>query len=87
MRFIAEQRTAAGIGENLIRISVGVKFSVDIIADLGGRSVGTQFAILTYREQDDPARRAEAVATAAATVATATTRMAAASFATFATAT
>eukprot|EP01035_Chromulina_nebulosa_P040707 gene40707-55042_t len=29
----------------------------DIIADLGGRSVGTQFAIFTYRDYDDPARR------------------------------
>ena len=38
-RFTAEQRTAAGIGENLIRISVGVEFSADIIADLG-RSLG-----------------------------------------------
>ena len=39
VRFTAEQPTAAGIGENLIRISVGVEFSVDIIADLG-RSLG-----------------------------------------------
>ena len=39
VRFTAERRTAAGIGENLIRISVGVEFSVDIIADLG-RSLG-----------------------------------------------
>ncbi|WP_370046186.1 MULTISPECIES: TIM barrel protein [Salipiger] len=37
------------------------KSFADIIADLGGRSVGTQFAILTYREQDDPARRAEMI--------------------------
>ena len=29
----------------------------DVIADLGGRSIGTQFAILTYRDFDDPARR------------------------------
>ena len=39
VRFTAEQPTAAGIGENLIRISVGVEFSVEIIADLG-RSLG-----------------------------------------------
>ncbi|MCA1287169.1 TIM barrel protein [Salipiger bermudensis] len=37
------------------------KSFADIIADLGGSSVGTQFAILTYREQDDPARRAEMI--------------------------
>jgi hypothetical protein len=30
-----------------------------IIADLGGVSVGTQFAIFTYRDYDDPARREE----------------------------
>ncbi len=30
----------------------------DIIADLGGASIGTQFAILTHRDYDDPARRA-----------------------------
>ncbi|MFV0336015.1 MAG: sugar phosphate isomerase/epimerase family protein [Tropicimonas sp.] len=35
------------------------KIFADIIADLGGRSVGTQFAILTYRDYDDPARREE----------------------------
>ncbi|TFL16220.1 TIM barrel protein [Jannaschia formosa] len=29
----------------------------DIIGDLGGTSVGTQFAIFTYRDFDDPARR------------------------------
>jgi sugar phosphate isomerase/epimerase len=29
----------------------------DIAADLGARSVGTQFAILTFRDFDDPARR------------------------------
>lgn len=33
------------------------KTFVDIIADLGGTSVGTQFAIFTYRDYDDPARR------------------------------
>lgn len=33
----------------------------DIIADLGGRSVGTQFAIFTYRDYDDPARREELI--------------------------
>jgi sugar phosphate isomerase/epimerase len=30
----------------------------DIIADLGGASIGTQFAILTIRDYDDPASRA-----------------------------
>ena len=30
----------------------------DIIADLGGASIGTQFAILTHRDYDDPKRRA-----------------------------
>jgi len=29
----------------------------DIIAELGGSSVGTQFAIFTYRDYDDPIRR------------------------------
>ena len=33
------------------------KTFADIIADLGGRSVGTQFAIFTYKDYDDPARR------------------------------
>lgn len=37
------------------------KSFADIIADLGGTSVGTQFAILTYREQDDPAARKEMI--------------------------
>lgn len=37
------------------------KTFADIIADLGGNAVGTQFAILTYREQDDPARREEMI--------------------------
>tara|TARA_E500000318_G_scaffold67068_1_gene61873 strand:- start:2304 stop:3236 length:933 start_codon:yes stop_codon:yes gene_type:complete len=37
------------------------KSFADIIADLGGTSVGTQFAILTYREQDDPAAREEMI--------------------------
>ncbi|MEM8958405.1 MAG: TIM barrel protein [Pseudomonadota bacterium] len=31
----------------------------DIIGDLGGMSVGTQFAILTFRDFDDPRRREE----------------------------
>ncbi|MBB3951302.1 sugar phosphate isomerase/epimerase family protein [Aureimonas jatrophae] len=35
------------------------KTFADIIADLGGTSVGTQFAILTYRDFDDEARREE----------------------------
>ncbi len=33
------------------------KTFVDITADLGGTSVGTQFAIFTYTDFDDPARR------------------------------
>ena len=33
------------------------KTFAEIIADLGGTSVGTQFAIFTYRDFDDPARR------------------------------
>ncbi|MFB2552782.1 sugar phosphate isomerase/epimerase family protein [Ensifer soli] len=33
----------------------------DITADLGGTSVGTQFAIFTYRDYDDPARREDLV--------------------------
>ncbi|MBT6546331.1 MAG: aminotransferase [Rhodobacteraceae bacterium] len=33
------------------------KTFADIIADLGGTSVGTQFAIFTYRDFDDPTRR------------------------------
>lgn len=30
----------------------------EIIAELGGHAIGTQFAIFTYRDWDDPARRA-----------------------------
>ena len=37
------------------------KTFADITADLGGTSVGTQFAILAFREQDDPAKRAEMI--------------------------
>ena len=37
------------------------KSFADIIGDLGGTSVGTQFAILTYRDFDDPARREEMI--------------------------
>lgn len=37
------------------------KTFADIIADLGGTSVGTQFAILTYRDYDDPGRREELI--------------------------
>ena len=33
------------------------KAFADIIGELGGFSVGTQFAILTYRDFDEPARR------------------------------
>lgn len=38
----------------------------DIIADLGGQSVGTQFAIFTYRDFDDPTRREALIDTAIA---------------------
>ncbi|PYE84843.1 sugar phosphate isomerase/epimerase family protein [Pseudoroseicyclus aestuarii] len=37
------------------------KTFADITADLGGTSVGTQFAILTYADYDDPARREERI--------------------------
>ncbi|TNC63476.1 TIM barrel protein [Rubellimicrobium roseum] len=37
------------------------KTFADIIADLGGQSVGTQFAILTYKDYDDPARREDLI--------------------------
>lgn len=37
------------------------KTFADIIGDLGGHSVGTQFAILTYRDHDDPARREDLI--------------------------
>ncbi|GAB1583774.1 sugar phosphate isomerase/epimerase family protein [Phyllobacterium phragmitis] len=37
------------------------KTFADIIGELGGTSVGTQFAILTYRDYDDPARREELI--------------------------
>jgi hypothetical protein len=37
------------------------KTFADIIGDLGGASVGTQFAIFTYRDYDDPARREDLV--------------------------
>ena len=40
------------------------KTFADIVADLGGASVGTQFAIFTYADFDDPARR-EALTAAA----------------------
>ncbi|RXT30131.1 aminotransferase [Rhizobium leguminosarum] len=33
----------------------------DITADLGGHSIGTQFAIFTYKDFDDPARREELI--------------------------
>jgi len=33
------------------------KTFADIIGELGGQSIGTQFAIFTYRDFDDPARR------------------------------
>lgn len=36
----------------------------DTLADLGAASMGTQFAILTHRDHDDPARYAERVAIA-----------------------
>ena len=37
------------------------KTFADIIGDLGGASVGTQFAIFTYRDYDDPVRREELI--------------------------
>lgn len=37
------------------------KTFADITADLGGTSVGTQFAIFTYKDYDDPARREELI--------------------------
>jgi hypothetical protein len=37
------------------------KTFADIIADLGGLAVGTQFAIFTYRDFDDPIRREELI--------------------------
>lgn len=40
------------------------KTFADITADLGGTSVGTQFAIFTYRDFDDPARREELISIA-----------------------
>ncbi|MCP4380288.1 MAG: aminotransferase [Hyphomicrobiales bacterium] len=40
------------------------KTFADIIADLGGHSVGTQFAIFTFKDFDDPARREHLIQTA-----------------------
>lgn len=40
------------------------KTFADITADLGGTSVGTQFAIFTYQDFDDPARRESLIQTA-----------------------
>lgn len=40
------------------------KTFADIIADLGGVAVGTQFAILSYRDFDDPLLREERIRTA-----------------------
>lgn len=37
------------------------KIFADVIADLGGTSVGTQFAIFTYKDFDDPVRREELI--------------------------
>ncbi|MBB3285757.1 MULTISPECIES: TIM barrel protein [Rhizobium] len=37
------------------------KTFADITADLGGHSVGTQFAIFTYKDYDDPVRRQELI--------------------------
>ena len=37
------------------------KTFADITGELGGASVGTQFAIFTYRDYDDPARREELI--------------------------
>ena len=40
------------------------KIFADITADLGGKSVGTQFAIFTYKDFDNPARRESLIRTA-----------------------
>lgn len=40
------------------------KTFADIISELGGKSVGTQFAILTFEDYDDPAKRDDAINTA-----------------------
>ncbi len=40
------------------------KTFADIIGDLGGNSVGTQFAIFTYKDFDDPIRREDLIKTA-----------------------
>lgn len=40
------------------------KTFADITAELGGTSVGTQFAIFTYRDYDDPVRRTALIDTA-----------------------
>ena len=37
------------------------KTFADIIGDVGGKSVGTQFAIFTYKDFDDPKRREELI--------------------------
>lgn len=37
------------------------KTFADIIGDLGGQSVGTQFAIFTYKDYDDPVRREDLI--------------------------
>jgi sugar phosphate isomerase/epimerase len=37
------------------------KTFADIISDLGGTSIGTQFAILAYKDYDDPIRRDELI--------------------------
>lgn len=37
------------------------KTFADIVGDLGGRAVGTQFAIFTYADYDDPARREDLI--------------------------
>ncbi len=37
------------------------KTFADIIGDLGGQSVGTQFAIFTYKDYDDPTRREDLI--------------------------
>ncbi|WP_306263093.1 sugar phosphate isomerase/epimerase [Pararhizobium sp. IMCC21322] len=40
------------------------KTFADIVGDLGASSVGTQFAIFTYKDYDDPARREDLIQTA-----------------------
>ena len=56
----AESRFLRGLVlARLDRNEQAIKTFADIIGDLGGSSVGTQFAIFTYRDYDDAERREE----------------------------